>query len=65
MMHELQIAPHRPCKSSEERGKEDGRKDFLAGPPYALQEGRLNESGQRACQSMTPPTSVGLRFLTG
>ena len=53
-MHELQIAPHRPSKASEERGKEDGGKDFLAGPAYALQEDRLDESGQAAGQSTAP-----------
>ena len=35
-MHELQVAPHRPSKASEERGKEDGGNDLLAGPAYAL-----------------------------
>jgi len=64
-MHQLQIAPHRPSKPSEERGKEDGRKDFLAGPAYALQEDHLDESGQGACQSTAPLTSVGFRLLTG
>lgn len=64
-MYELQIVPHRPSKASEERGKEDDRKDLLAGPAYALQEDCLNESGQGACQSTAPHMSVGFRLLTG
>jgi hypothetical protein len=64
-MHERQIVPHRPSKASEEGGKEDGGKYFLAGPAYVLQEDRLDESGQGACQPTAPPTTLGLQLLTG
>src|SRR5579863_3015375 len=47
---ELRVSPHwqvhRSSKASQERGKEDGGKGFLAGPAYALQGGRLDECGQ-------------------